>query len=105
MSRVLLGTLRIIKYVQRTYPIRHENGQLKNVDRAVVKMANSKCLFNQAPIIKKVIYLNRKLFFEINYCRKKKQINVEFHPYMEKLEGKYAVDAMNIPGLKTVMNK
>jgi len=24
---------------------------------------------------------------------------------MEKLEGKYAVEAMNIPGLKTVMNK
>lgn len=43
-----------------TNPIRHENGQLKNVDRAVVKMANSKLLFNQAPMIKKVIYLESK---------------------------------------------
>lgn len=40
-----------------TNPIRHENGQLKNVDRAVVKIASSKLLFNQAPMIKKVIYL------------------------------------------------
>lgn len=44
-----------------TNPIRHENGQLKNVDRAVVKIASSKLLFNQAPIIKKVIYLKINL--------------------------------------------
>lgn len=42
------------------YPIRQENGQLKNVDRAVVKIANSKFLFNQAPIIKQVMYLEIK---------------------------------------------
>lgn len=27
------------------------------------------------------------------------------YAHIEKLEGKYAVDAINIPGLKTVMNK
>jgi len=29
----------------------------------------------------------------------------QFYSHIEKLEGKYAVDAINIPGLKTVMNK
>jgi len=29
----------------------------------------------------------------------------QFYSYIEKLEGKYAVDAINIPGLKTVINK
>lgn len=28
-----------------------------------------------------------------------------FKSYIEKLEGKYAVDEINIPVLKTVMNK
>lgn len=43
-----------------TYPIRHENGQLRNVDSAVVKIANSKFEFIQAPIIKNVMYLKIK---------------------------------------------
>lgn len=42
------------------HPIRHENGQLKNVDRAVVKIANSKLPCNQAPIIRNVMYLKTK---------------------------------------------
>jgi len=46
-----------------TYPIRHENGQLKNVERAVVKIANSKFLFNQAPIITNVMYLDKTIVF------------------------------------------
>lgn len=46
--------------------MRHENGQLKNVDRAVVKIASSKLQFNQAPTIKNVMYLEKKQFFNFN---------------------------------------
>jgi len=47
------------------------------------------------------MYLEKKNVL-INVCTSK---IFKFYSHIEKLEGKYAVEAMNIPGLKTVMNK